>query len=184
MKLSINPFYKDGVYITGYRYIENEMIKTLNNIKSNQRMEVLKYLENVIIDESYINESNHLIAFRNGIFNVKTNELLPFSPDYIITNKINWDYNSNAYYELTDEVLNKIACNDKAIRMLLEEMIGYCFYRENIIQKAFILTGAGSNGKSTLLAIINKILGDCNVSALDLKSLTDRFGKASLYKTI
>ena len=57
-----------------------------------------------------------LIAFRNGVLNIMTDELLPFGPGYIVTNKIPWDYNPNAYDELMDSTLNKISCNDHEIR--------------------------------------------------------------------
>ena len=70
--------------------------------------------------------------------------LKPFTSDLIITNKIPWDYDETAYSELCDNVLNKLSCNDKAIRMLLEEAIGYSFYRRNELSKAFFLTGEGA----------------------------------------
>ena len=53
----------------------------------------------------------------------------------VITNKIPWDYNPDAYNELADETLDRLACNDPVIRMLLEECIGYCFYRRNELGK-------------------------------------------------
>lgn len=49
-------------------------------------------------------------------------------------------------------------------------------------QKVFILVGNGSNGKSTLFNLITKLLGEENVSHVDLKEITgNRFGKSELY---
>ena len=36
--------YRDGIYITGHKYIENLMLQVIPSIKANQRTEVLKYL--------------------------------------------------------------------------------------------------------------------------------------------
>lgn len=167
--------YRDGIYISGYRYIENLMLKTIPRIKSNQRTEVLKYLEVMIPDDEDVQTEEKLIAFRNGILNLMTMELLPFSPDYMVTNKIPWDYNPSAYSELMDNTLNKIACGDMDIRHLLEECAGYCLYRKNDLETSFILTGSGSNGKSTFLEALECMLGKNNVSNLDIAELDDRF---------
>lgn len=172
--------YRDGIYITGHKYIENLMLQVIPSIKSNQRTEVLKYLEVKIPDDEEIHLQETLIAFRNGVLNITTDELLPFSPEYIVTNKIPWDYNPNAYDELMDNTLNKISCNDHEIRSLLEECAGYCLYRKNDLETSFILTGTGSNGKSTYLEALECMLGQNNVSNLDIAELDDRFSTVML----
>lgn len=171
--------YKDGIYENGYKEIETEMIHYIPNLKKNQRREVLDYME-LITESRQMSEAN-LIAFENGVYDMVTGELKPFSSDMVITNKIPWNYNPDAYSELADKTLNKLSCDDKNIRALLEECIGYCFYRRNELGKAFILTGDKSNGKSTFLDCMKAILGEQNISALDLKELGDRFNTAMMF---
>ena len=171
--------YKDGIYTNGYKEIESDMIQYIPNLKKMQRREVLDYME-LIVEEKEQSDAN-LLAFNNGIYDLVTGELKPFSTDIVITNKIPWDYNPDAYFELADKTLNKLACDDAAIRALLEECIGYCFYRRNELGKAFILTGDKNNGKSTFLDIVKTILGDKNISALDLKELGDRFNTSMMF---
>ena len=171
--------YKDGIYTNGYKEIESDMIQYIPNLKKMQRREVLDYME-LIVEEKEQSDAN-LIAFNNGIYDLVTGEMKPFSTDIVITNKIPWDYNPDAYFELADKTLNKLACDDAAIRALLEECIGYCFYRRNELGKAFILTGDKNNGKSTFLDIVKTILGDKNISALDLKELGDRFNTSMMF---
>lgn len=171
--------YKDGIYTNGYKEIESDMIQYIPNLKKMQRREVLDYME-LIVEEKEQSDAN-LIAFNNGIYDLVTGELKPFSTDIVITNKIPWDYNPDTYFELADKTLNKLACDDAAIRALLEECIGYCFYRRNELGKAFILTGDKNNGKSTFLDIVKTILGDKNISALDLKELGDRFNTSMMF---
>ena len=172
--------YKDGVYVEGYRYIEQAMIKHIPNLKANQRTEVLKYLELLFRDNAKVSDARY-IAFNNGIYNIVDDSLMPFSPDIIITNKIPHDYNPSAYFETTDNALNKLSCEDENIRLLLEECIGYCFYRRNELRKSFILTGERRNGKSTFLDLVKDLLGVDNVSALDLAEIGDRFRTADIF---
>ena len=171
--------YKDGIYENGYKEIETEMIQHIPNLKKAQRREVIDYME-LITESKQMSEVN-LIAFENGVYDIATDELKPFSSDIVITNKIPWNYNPEAYSELADVTLNKLSCEDAAIRALLEECIGYCFYRRNELGKAFILTGDKSNGKSTFLDCIKTILGEQNISALDLKELGDRFSTSMMF---
>lgn len=171
--------YKDGVYTNGYKEIESEMIQHIPNLKKMQRREVLDYME-LIVEDKEQSEAN-FIAFNNGVYDIMTGELNPFSTEIVITNKIPWDYNPDAYSELADTTLNRLSCGDAAIRALLEECIGYCFYRRNELGKAFILTGDKSNGKSTFLDMVKAILGDKNISALDLKELGDRFNTSMMF---
>lgn len=171
--------YREGIYINGYKEIETEMIQHIPNLKKTQRREVLDYME-LIVDEVPAADARY-IAFNNGVFDVVQNELKPFSTEIVITNKIPWDYVPGAYDELADKTLTKLSCGDVAIRALLEECIGYCFYRRNELGKAFILTGDKSNGKSTFLDVLKHILGEGNISALDLKELGERFNVSMMF---
>ena len=171
--------YKEGIYTNGYKEIEADMIQHIPNLKKMQRREVLDYME-LIVEEKQPSEAN-LIAFNNGVYDIMTGELKPFSTEIVITNKIPWDYDPDAYSELADSTLNKLSCGDAVIRSLLEECIGYCFYRRNELGKAFILTGDKSNGKSTFLDCVKAILGEKNISALDLKELGDRFNTSMMF---
>lgn len=171
--------YKNGIYITGRQNIEATMIQHIPGLNRAKRTEVLEYL-NISITENTVTNDADWIAFENGIYNIKEDVFTEFTPEIIITNKIRWNYNPQAKSELMDDVLNRVSCNDPQVRALLEEMIGYCFYRKNELRKAFILTGDGSNGKSTLLAVVQSLLGDENIASLDLKELGDRFKTAEM----
>lgn len=172
--------YKDGIYVSGLADIEAEMIKHIPQLNRAKRAEVLSYLDIMIRENTPATEANW-IAFRNGLLNIYDDTFVPFSHEHVITNKIDWDYNPNAYDELTDKTLDRISCNDPQIRMLLEEMVGYTMFRRNELGKAFILTGTGSNGKSTFLNMLKTMLGKRNVSVLDLKKLNDRFSTVMLF---
>ena len=174
--------YQDGIYISGIANIEAVMIQHLPQLSRSKRQEVLAYLD-ILIRDNTSPATPNFIAFRNGIYDVLTDNFLPFSPDYVLTNIIPWDWNPNAYFSLTDEILNNISVHDSAVRNLLEEMIGSCFYRSNALAggKAFILTGTGANGKSTFLDMVKTLLGRHNISVLDLKKLNDRFSTVMMF---
>lgn len=178
--------YRDGVYVDSTDYIENAMINIIKSLNDTKRKEVLKYLNLLILDNVEPSPARY-IAFKNGVLDIFKNELLPFSEKLILTNKINFNYSPNAYSELVDSTLTKLACGDEEIRALLEEAVGYCFYRRNELGKAFILVGDGtrekgaSNGKSTFLDMVKTLLGEDNICSLDLADLNREFHNAEVF---
>lgn len=172
--------YRDGIYVSDQKCIEHEMIKLIPNLKRANRAEVLSYLD-VLIHENTPMSAANFIAFKNGIYDLFDDSFEDFSQSKVIVNKLNWNYNPEAYSEIADKTLNKLACGDEQIRTLLEELIGYSFFRRNELRKAFILIGDKANGKSTYLDMIKTLLGDENTSALDLNELGDRFKTAELF---
>lgn len=172
--------YRDGVYVTGNLLIENAMIRHLPMLSKAKRTEVLNYLDVLIQDEAPAADADY-IAFANGVYDIKTGSLMPFSPEFIITNKIPWEYDPTIWSEFADKTLRRLACDDDGIYDLLEEVIGYLFYRRNELRKSFILLGDKANGKSTYLDMLKTLLGDGNTSALDLSELGERFKTAELF---
>ncbi|MFL2134178.1 phage/plasmid primase, P4 family [Desemzia sp. FAM 23990] len=172
--------YHDGIYTPNRARIEGEMVKHIPSLSNAKRKEVLSYLD-IISPESEKVSSPNYILFRNGVLNIHTRELSNISPEFIITNQIPWDYNPNAYDQVTDQTLNKMACNDSNVRSLLEELAGYTLYRRNELGKAFILTGEKSNGKSTFIDVLKNMLDESNTVSLDLNELGERFKTAELY---
>ena len=172
--------YKDGIYIANDDEIRAEMINVIPGLNKTKRNEVYDYI-NLLIRKDVRSLDANLIAFKNGVYNIENDTFTEFSPEYIITNRIDWNYNPSAKSEICENVLKKLSCNDEKIEMLLKEVIGYCFYRYNELGKAFILTGDKSNGKSTFLDMISYLLGPDNISSLDLAELGERFKTAELF---
>lgn len=171
--------YRHGIYESGDEQIEAAMIEHIPNLSRSKRLEVLSYLGLLVSKESGIADAN-LIAFKNGVLNVVTDEFSEFSPEYVITNKIPHNYNPDAKSDLLDGVMKKLSCGDENVYKLLYQSIGYCFYRRNELRKSFFLLGEKRNGKSTFLDMVSTLLGEDNTANLDLCEIGDRFRTAEL----
>lgn len=171
--------YQDGVYSDDQEDIEGAMIKHIPGLKRMQRQETLSYLQLKTLNENF--SSTKYVPVKNGVFNLETWDLQDFDPAIITRNKIPVAYVPGVYYEVTDKTLDKIAVNDRKVRAILEEMLGYILFRRNEFAATFILTGDGSNGKSSFLKIIRKLVGSNNTASLDLNELDHRFKTAELF---
>ncbi len=170
----------NGLYSNDAMEFERFMIKKIPHLKDTQRKEVYKYI-NLQCKKVGTFSNPKFIGFNSEIYDIHSDETHNYNPNFIMNNKINYDYDKNAYDEIMDKTLDKVCCNDKQVRALLEEMIGYSLYRKNTMQVCFILTGGGSNGKSTILNCIKKLIGKGNYTSLDLAELEDTFKPSELY---
>ena len=171
--------YIDGRYRYNPRLIEELCVKELDSVTIRERRETSEYVQLTAPGRAFAHP--RYILFNNGVLDIKTGEMFPPTTDYVIPNFIPWDYKPGAYNKDLDTVLNNVSCNDPDIRSIIEETLGYTFYRENVEQKAIIFTGSGKNGKSTILNLFGTVLSEDNYSAEPLEKLTDRFSVVSLY---
>lgn len=58
---------------------------------------------------------------------------------------------------------------------LIYEIIAYCFFNDNRLQKAFMFYGEGANAKSTFLTMLQKFLGIKHCAGIELPMLEERF---------
>lgn len=171
--------YSRGLYVPNSRAIEEIMIRKIPKLKTNHRNEVSKYLE--LICTNLTNPIQPLwINTLSGIYDIENKKLIPHSDKIFSINQIKAYCNIGFIDSNTDTFLNSISSNNKEIRLLLEEIIGYCLINDCRFQKAFILLGAGANGKSVFLKMLTEFLGEENVSSIPLEELNGKFESAEL----
>ena len=170
-------------YVPSEAMIEKRMIEEIPRLKKQDRTEAMSYISLLLVD-SEAEADPRYVAFRNGIYDIDEDRMLPLSPDIIVTNPIPHDYIEGAYDRFGDEFLDRLACDDIQIRQILEEAIGYPFLRKNELRKSFLLYGGKSNGKSTFLDIIHTILGEDNIVSMDLRELGERFKTSQFFEVL
>ena len=136
-------FYQDGTYINNNEehIIEDEVTSIIPSLYSNQVTEVVDYIsrdKNIKAVESEYN----FIAFKNGILNIITREFMPFTPDIVITCRVNAEYvpyDSSMSNPTVDTFMGDITCHDEELEMFLYAIILYCLIRTNMFHLCFIM---------------------------------------------
>lgn len=120
-----------------------------------------------------------LINLENGMLEWRTSRLLPHSKDYLSTYQIHAAYAPDASCPMIDRFLEEVFPKDAL--PLAQEMLGYLLLPTTRHQKAFMLVGAGANGKSTFLTAVEEFIGRENVSHIALQEMSEnRFAAAEL----
>lgn len=123
------------------------------------------------------------IQFNDKIFDLENNLEFEASPNYFITNVIPWSIGESEDTPTIDKLFSEWV--DKNYKETLYEIIAYCTLCDIPIQRLFCLIGGGANGKSTFIKMLNKFMGDDNVSSTTLQNLIgSNFGTTCLFKKL
>lgn len=173
--------YEDGYYQQDEKIIERKMIELYPSIKQSQRAEVLSYIRiKTHVNSGDLRVNPYILNLKNTRLDIRTETCLAFTPTAIEFDRIPVTYDPKAYCSDLDKMLNKVFCGDREVINLFEEMVGACLLKHNRYQKAFMLYGSGSNGKSTILNLLKHFLGSRNYASIALEKVTDRFNVAEL----
>jgi len=176
--------YVDGYYQDfGETLVKEECRRRLADEYRRQRAgEVIDFIKVSTYTERREEPAN-LIPLENGVLDLNSNplELKPYSPEHMFFNKIPVKYDPSATCPAIDKFHREITNGEDQVT-ILEESAGFCLYRDYVIAKALMLVGVGSNGKSTWLSLMKRLLGVKNVSGRGLQELEEnRFAKADLH---
>lgn len=126
------------------------------------------------------NYPEHWINFRNHFYDPVKEEFIPHSPSYRAVNQIPHDLKlKDVSGKNIDEWLEFIA-PDPYDREMLLQYCGYSMTRDTRQQKFLILEGVGGTGKSTLISLLEKVIGTDNISNVSLKELSGKFSAFGL----
>jgi P4 family phage/plasmid primase-like protien len=115
----------------------------------------------------------------NGILNVETRELREHDPGFLSPVQIPVRYDPEAACPEWDRFVAEVFPEDA--RELAFEMPADLMTPSRSAQKAILLLGEGSNGKSTYLRALSAFVGSPNISTVSLHKLeSDRFSTARL----
>lgn len=150
---------------------------TINNIYA-------LFLQDITIEKSFEELNSypaHWICFENGMYDCRTKQVLPHNPKYLCINQIPHKYEPNVKYEgrRVEEYLHFI-CEEQDSREMLLQFIGYSLTKDVGQQKFLVLNGEGGTGKSTVIRLIEALVGSINVSNISLTDLQQRFASFGL----
>ncbi len=124
-----------------------------------------------------------LICLQNGTLNPLTGELHVHDSENYLTNGVDIKYAPHAKCELWLQTLDEIFApdSDKGEKIqLLQEFIGYCLIPDTRLHKFLWMVGAGGNGKSLILAVLNEVIGKANICHAQIERLQEKFVRAEL----
>jgi putative DNA primase/helicase len=177
--------YRDGVYKPHGEKTISQLVKNLMTewnlaAKWNTRRgtEVAEYIR-IDAPELWQTPPSDVINVENGLLDVRTRELKPHNPEFLSAVQLPVTFDPEARCPAWDKFVADTFPED--CEALAWEVIAWLMTPSNSIQKAVLLLGEGSNGKSTYLRGCEAFIGRPNTAALSLHKLEqDKFATARL----
>ena len=142
-----------------------------------------KYFTDVIRYFNPLLPRHDLIAFKNGVLDLREYRLYDFSPKFHVTYYHPYEYNEKAKCNKWNNFLHEVL-PDKNSRLILQMFLGLGLMERGTVYNPYegknaakielclILLGAGANGKSTIYDTAIGIFGKERISGLDYDDLT------------
>lgn len=132
-----------------------------------------------LLEES---EDSDVVALANGLFDLDSKELLPFSPDVVLRSKASVAFNKDATTcpvidgWSVDEWIRGLANNVLDVDKLFWQVIAALFRPDHSFDKAVLLySPTGSNGKGTFVELLRNLVGAERVATLSIADFSKPF---------
>ncbi len=169
--------FKHGCYQPiGKLVIEQAFLKACETLKLSDRWSIRQAREIV----TYIQTSAAMLwdappldtlNVANGLLDVSTKTLKPHSPEFLSAVQLPVTFDPAATCPAWDQFITEVFPEDA--QALGYELPAYLMLPDNSQQKAMLLIGEGSNGKSTFLRAVSRFLGKQNTCAVSLHRLEE-----------
>lgn len=154
--------------------------------KRHAQAEIINHVANLTLKEGAEFEkhiSKNMIPVKNGLVNIETGALEPYNKRFWYTHQLPITYNPDASCDKIDEFFKEIVEEKDVTR--LYDIFALSMYFGYILEKFYILDGSGANGKSRVLKILERFVGQENTSTVSLKQLTeDPFAPANTHNKL
>lgn len=180
--------YKEGVYVPQGRSEVKIMLRGLlkdwySSYIANLVIAKIETDTSIDFDAFFKNNYINEVPVSNGILNLFSRELKPFTPEKIFFNKIHATYEPQAECPQIEKFLAEVLPVEED-KKVFYELGGFCLLNDYIFEKAFMFVGDGRNGKDKSLELIKRLVGIENCSSIPLNvlhpdsfSISELFGK-------
>ena len=100
------------------------------------------------------------IGTPDGVVDLRSGVRLPFDRSLFITRRTRVRLQRAASCDRWQRFLREVLGDDEDIENYFQQLVGYLLTGETSEQQMWLLVGSGSNGKSTLLHVLQRLLGD------------------------
>lgn len=145
-------------------------------INSNCIREVIQWIKSYITSQEenkLLSKKTHLIAFKNGVLNVKSHKFSRHKPKYFFTSVINAEYYSTNinYGENFEKFIKDITHENYQLYLRLQELFGYIISEIRSVKYIPYLLGPKDTGKSIILKLLEFLVGKESFTNLSFDQL-------------
>lgn len=177
-----------------YTHLINEQFKCVikcfipevfHSSKVNNEVFNLLMTNNRYITTDDLNNNEDIINYKNGIYNVITDEFTPHSPDIYSTIQIPYNYKKEVISPPTkyfDNFMKDLSNNDPEVEKCIIQFmgVGHSNIKGYRSKTGIMMIGPGNTGKTLSKTLETHLVGKDNCTGIDLNNLEDKYGRSEL----
>lgn len=167
--------YQEGIYVPNGKtyiteYCREQLGEAFTTYRANQVIAKVSADTYINPKDFFFNDNPAEIPVLNGILNLETKELTPFTPEKIFFNKINAEYDTSADCPSFKKHIETVLGFPEEIKVM-QEVFGWCLWKEYTPEKFIVAYGTGRNGKDKTFEVLRILLGLDNCASKSLYDL-------------
>ena len=155
-------------YLYGKRFSTSQRVNAVCNLLKSRAIREVDF------------DRKPVLTFQNGTLEIETGNFRDFSQADYCSIIMDYDYDPSASCPTWEHFIEDVTDEEPRRAENLQFIAGYTLIPDCRYQKIFILLGAGSNGKSVYLEIIQALFGKSNVSVVSPTGLTQEFQRVKI----
>ena len=127
------------------------------------------------------------VCFNNGVYDIDTRHICSLGTgSYELVNIVHANYIPDMHpVKYVDDAVSSWLLGDKELITLFWQMVGSMMYSGGVLgEKAFVLKGTGSNGKSTCFRMLTNFIGEENNTSVSLNDMGKDYSSISFYRKL
>jgi len=177
--------YADGVWRADRQgeAVRKRIVRLLGERYRPTHARTVREVLSTMVEQFTVAPASTVINFGNGMLRWAADTdpvLVDHHPEFLSTVRLPLDWEPMATCPIFDAFLETVVPEDDRDRAW--QLLGYLLMSGNPLQRMFLLTGTGGNGKGVYLNVIRAMLGDENTAAEPLHDLAEsRFSAGELH---
>lgn len=162
---------------------KKEKLKNANRMFSSAGKEAMlkeaQHLLNIPVSNDDFDKNPYLLCCNNGVVNLKTGELQAHKPDFMCSMTTKHDIDFENEPVLFNQFLDTTYSSDKELIDYVLGIFAYGLTGLTREQSMFQFYGNGRNGKSLLLELMSRCMGDYAMASKPALICEDRWGRSA-----
>jgi P4 family phage/plasmid primase-like protien len=158
---------------------ERSLTKIIPFLKDNgKKHKIIKEAKDYFLDNKFeknLDSNLYLLCFNNGVYDLKTDSFRKAKSEDYMTLSTDFDYKEEVDYTIMHQITSFIQqiLPNKAIMDYVLTLLASCLDGTVNMEKFYIFTGGGGNGKSKLIELFESVMGYYNCK-LPISLLTQK----------
>ena len=121
---------------------------------------LLRSAKGVLTPKKKLNSYDMLLPVKNGVVDLKTGKCTPNKRELYLTKYADIEYDESAWCPRWVSFLNEVFQGRDDLISYVQTAVGYSLTGHTTEHAIFLLSGTGSNGKSTFINVLQRLLGN------------------------